>query len=136
MEDQNQQGGGIPAPRSADDELRQAQTRRVLVGVMFVVAGVVLILNRASVFEVFGLWPLLLIGLGLSRIVGACCGNRRRSGFWLLGIGGWFALNEFTPLGYHHTWPLLLVIVGALIMWDAVAPGSRCAACAGGHHAS
>ncbi len=114
---------------------RQAQMRRIVIGLMFIVGGLVLAIDGRSIFDFLGLWPLLLVGLGLARIAGACCGGRRRSGFWLLGIGGWFALNEFTSLSYHHTWPLLLVLVGGLVAWDALAPAGRCPACAEGHHA-
>lgn len=118
-----------------DGAFRQAQIRRVVVGLMFVAAGLLLFFDRRSIFEVFSLWPLVMVGFGVSKIAGACCANCRRSGFWLLGIGLWFTLNQFTSLGYHDTWPLLLVLVGALLMWDAVAPASRCEACTEGHHA-
>lgn len=119
----------------ADALVRQAQVRRIVFGAMFIAGGLMLLFDRRSIFDVFGLWPLLLVGLGLARILGGCCARERRGGIWLLAIGLWFALNEFTHLGYHGTWPLLLVAVGGLIVWDAVAPGDRCPICAEGHHA-
>jgi hypothetical protein len=114
---------------------RQARVKHVVFGAMFIAGGVVLFFHQRDIFDVFGLWPLLLVGLGLARILGGCCARERRGGIWLLAIGLWFALNEFTVLRYHDTWPLLLVAVGGLIVWDAVAPRDRCPLCAEGHHA-
>ncbi len=113
---------------------RQARTRQVILGVLFVAGGVILLLHQLNIFYVFGLWPLLIVGLGVSRLLGACCAHGRRDGLWLLAIGLWLSLNEFTALRYRDTWPLLLVAIGGLIAWNAMAPPERCASCAGGHH--
>ncbi len=113
---------------------RQARVKHVVFGAMLVAGGVLLLLNHRDIFFVFGLWPLVLVGLGLARVLGGCCAHCRRDGVWLLAIGAWFALNEFTRLGYHDTWPLLLVAVGGLIVWEGVAPRERCEVCAEGRH--
>jgi hypothetical protein len=113
---------------------RQARARHMAFGLALAAAGVYLAVTGYSIFYVFDLWPLLLIGLGLSGIFGGCCRRGRRSGFWLLAFGIWFALPRFTDLGYHDTWPLLLVAIGGLIAWDALAPAGRCAICAEGRH--
>ncbi len=125
----------MDGPGARPDALaRHVRVRRLVFGAMLVAGGVVLFLNHRDIFFVFGLWPLLLVGLGLARILGGCCGHCRREGVWLLAIGLWFALNEFTGLRYHDTWPLLLVAVGGLIAWDGLAPSERCAVCAEGRH--
>ena len=114
---------------------RQVRIRHVTFGLLFVAAGVILALNGLSIFYAFSLWPLLMVGIGLARLLSACCGHSRRSGVWLLAIGAWLTLCNLTPLGYRDTWPLLLVVVGGMIVWDAVSPPAQCSFCAGGHHA-
>ncbi len=124
----------VPDAGHPDALARQARARHVVLGGLLVAAGVVLFLGRHDIFYAFTLWPLLLVGLGLARILGGCCTHCRRGGFWLLAIGLWFALNEFTVLRYRDTWPLLLVAIGGLVVWDAVAPRDPCVLCAEGHH--
>ncbi len=121
--------------QTTDRREREARVRRVTFGAVLVAAGVILVFHRLDIFHVFDLWPLLIVALGISKIVGGCCAHARRSGAWLLAIGLWLALNEMTSLRYRDTWPLLLVAVGALIVWDAVQPSDRCPLCAEGHHA-
>lgn len=115
---------------------RAARIRHVTFGGLLVAAGVILLLHQLDIFYVVGLWPLLLVGLGITKLAAGCCAHSRRAGAWLLAIGLWFSLNEFTSLRYRDTWPLLLVAVGALIVWNAVAPVEPCPCCAEGHHAS
>ena len=115
-------------------EARQARARHIGFGLALAAAGVYLTVRGLSVFHVFDLWPFLLIGLGLSKILSGCCRRGRRGGIWLLAIGGWFALPRFTFVSYHDTWPLLLVVIGGLMAWDALVPPGRCPMCAEGRH--
>ncbi len=117
-----------------DTIARRTHIRQMVFGATLVAAGVILVLDHRTIFHAVNLWPLFLVGWGASRLVGACCAHERRSGVWVATIGLWFALNQLTPLGYGDTWPLLLVAVGALVVWDAVSPVDRCPACAEGHH--
>ncbi len=32
----------------------------------------------------------------------------------LIAIGALFALGQFTPYGFHRTWPVLLILLGVL----------------------
>jgi hypothetical protein len=113
---------------------RESRAKHIGFGITLAAAGLYLAARGLSIWHVFDLWPFLLIGLGLSRILSACCRRGRRSGIWLLSIGGWFALTQFTLLGYHDTWPLLLVLIGGLVVWGALVPVEPCAACAEGRH--
>jgi hypothetical protein len=112
----------------------EARVRHVTFGVMLVVAGVILTIHQLNIFHVFGLWPLLLVGFGISKIVAGCCTHARREGAWLLAFGLWFTINEVTSLRYRDTWPILVVAIGILIVWDAVWPSDCCSLCAEGHH--
>ncbi len=117
----------------AAERQERAPMRHLVFGLMLIVGGILLTLNGHGIEYVFGLWPLVPVGLGVDRILNACCTHRRRAGTWLLAIGSWLSLNAFTTLGYRDTWPLLLLAVGVLIMWEAVSPsGDRCPSCAEG----
>ena len=69
------------------------------------------------------LWPWFLIVLGLVRLTDQSTDARggtrgRRSAAWLLFIGAWGLLNEYRLFGLHygHTWPLLLIGAGVLMV--------------------
>lgn len=103
-----------------------ARGKELVFGGMLIAAGLILFANGLSIWGVFGLWPLIVVGIGLSTIVSACCMARLRSGVMTAVIGLWLSLNEFTAVRYRDSWPLLLVAVGGLMAWGAIAPGSRC----------
>ena len=43
----------------------------------------------------------------------------------LITVGILFALDNFTPYGFHQTWPVILIVVGVLTMLArASRPGS------------
>ena len=111
-----------------DSNTARVNLGRVVIGAAFLVWGLLLTLNQIGVtyvqrVGVGALWPLILVALGIGKVAG--CDSRRglRSGMWLLVMGLWFALNEFTVFGYHDTWPLLVVAVGAMMVWDVMAGG-------------
>jgi hypothetical protein len=98
----------------------------VAVGAWLVLSGVLLTLDQMGLVEVrsFGrLWPLLLIALGLARLLLAREGSQ--SGFWLLAIGSWFALDYFLGYRVQDTWPLVIVAAGLTIVWNATVGSSR-----------
>ncbi len=102
-------------------------------GAMLIVAGIILFVKGLSIFFVFGLWPLVIVGIGVNMLATACCMRRVRSGVMTTVIGLWLSLNQFTAVRYRDSWPLLLVAVGGIIVWGAVAPARPCAACEGRH---
>ena len=50
--------------------------------------------------------------------------TRRCGAVWLLFLGAWGLVNEHRLLGLHygHSWPVLLIGAGALIVWRAMDP--------------
>jgi hypothetical protein len=40
----------------------------------------------------------------------------------LITVGALFALNNFTPYGFHQTWPVLLIVFGLLSLLRRAAP--------------
>jgi hypothetical protein len=97
--------------------------------------GTLLLLDRLDWWGVklnVPLWPWILVVLGLVRLSDRStdarrCMRGRRSAVWLLFIGAWGLLNEYRLFGLHygHSWPILLIGAGALIVWrsmDEIAP--------------
>lgn len=39
----------------------------------------------------------------------------------LLTLGALFLLNEFTRLTFHSSWPLLLIVIGVVMVWQHAA---------------
>ena len=102
----------------------------VALGAALVAWGLLLTLHQTGVIylrHVGALWPLLIAVLGMGKIAGSATHRGRRSGMWLLVIGLWLSLSRFTVfgyhVGYHETWPLLVVAAGAIVVWDVLAGG-------------
>ncbi len=92
-------------------------------------AGILILVERLQLADVhlsLRLWPLVPLGFGLMRLIDPPVRSDGRSegrsgGFWLAGIGCWGLVNEFNVhgLGYHNSWPLLLVLAGLSIVWNS-----------------
>ncbi len=103
---------------------------RVVFGLVVMLVGALLLLDRLDWWGVrlnVPVWPWLLIVLGLVRLSDGStdargCTRGRRSAVWLLFIGAWGLLNEYRLFGLHygHSWPILLIGVGVLIVWRSM----------------
>src|SRR5436190_604539 len=82
--------------------------------------GVLLLLDRSGALTWPGalrIWPLLLIGYGLSRMVVSRFEAPR--GLFPLALGIWFLGGQARWFSLRETWPLLLVALGLGIAWSA-----------------
>ena len=113
---------------TTQDHPRQSDSGRVFAGLVIVLAGLALLLDRRAIWEVrmsFHYWPLLLIALGALRLLDPPRSDgrppSRRAGAWLLYVGCWGLLNEFHlfGFGYQTSWPLLIVGAGIGMVWRA-----------------
>ena len=105
-------------------------------GVLIGAVGLLLLADRFAdrdVPLVTAWWPFLIIALGTIRLVNPepppRRGGRRsgRSGAWLVVVGLWGLANEAHLFGFHYgnSWPLLVIAVGAMMIWSALDPGCR-----------
>jgi hypothetical protein len=110
------------------DHARQSDRGRVFAGLVIILAGLALLLDRSAIWEVRmsrHYWPLILVALGALRLLDPCCDDGRprspRAGAWLLYVGCWGLLNEFHLFGfsYRTSWPLLIVGAGVGMVWRA-----------------
>jgi hypothetical protein len=83
-------------------------------GLLVLAAGVLFALEAFDVLEpgtVWQYWPVALIVLGVAQLIlpGAC----KSGGVILIIIGVAFQFD----IGWRYIWPILLVLLGALIIW-------------------
>src|SRR5436190_3471473 len=96
-------------PSASSDQ----STVRVTLGALLVAAGAALLLERLGAMPLEWrdrIWPLLLIGYGLARLLQPRSQGRvglffvLSGSWWLAGVSGWLSLER--------TWPLLVVAIG------------------------
>ena len=99
---------------------RKRSDKRFYFGVLLIVLGVILILERLdlipeSLADALISWQMLLVGVGILALIG---GNRT-AGVVLMVIGGTFLIPEFFTVPHEIRriyWPMILVLVGILIL--------------------
>jgi len=108
-------------------EARVPDRGRVVAGVVILAAGVALFLFQLAGRDVdFGtLWPLIVVGVGLTRFVDMENAQRRGHGLLIMLVGGWLLINTFEVggLSYGDTWPLLLILLGLARLFDPTGRG-------------
>ncbi len=93
--------------------------RRWVAGTLLIIIGVILLLGRLDPpghWHMHGLWPLILIAIGLVRLFGA---DRRRpagSGLGLVLVGAIFLLHTQGVFMLDDSWPLFIVVGGLSIL--------------------
>jgi len=105
----------------------RADLARMAVGLIVLATGLTLLANQLDwihVHDIGNLWPLILIGIGISSTANAPTLDKRRSGLLLTFTGCWLLIAslELFGMGYHTAWPLALVAVG---LARVLAPSSR-----------
>jgi hypothetical protein len=107
---------------------RTIQTRwtgRLLFGCIMVTLGILWTLDNlglADASSVLRWWPSLLVAYGLLRVTGVDGVHRPVSGSVFLLIGGWMLLRELdiVQVSIFHLWPVILILLGAAIMWRSL----------------
>lgn len=115
---------------STPDDSSRTQNRAILIGLVFIFAGLALLADRIGLTgtHMSGRnWPLLLIVYGGVRFLTAAGDPVRRrhsrwTAAWVIYLGLWFLINEFHIFGlwYDTSWPLLIVWAGVRIMSRAI----------------
>ena len=98
------------------DDLHPRQGN-IVIGVMLVLIGLALALDRAGVIAWTGhwtLWPVILIGIGLASFVQSPPGAPKRGLLFMIG-GLWLLGGEMGLVSLANSWPLLVVAFGVVI---------------------
>jgi hypothetical protein len=101
---------------------------RVTVGLILLVLGILMLVDRMNYFDVSAmqLFPgMVLIALGLARLAVAQVAPVTKSsrgtvrhGLWLMTVGTWLIVNALHLFGltYATSWPLLVIAGGVFIV--------------------
>ncbi len=103
---------------------------RAIAGVAILAAGVVLLIFQLTGhdLDIGTLWPLIVVGVGLSRFVDFSDGEKGRhrgSGMVTMLVGCWLLINTLGlfDLTYRDSWPLLVILLGLARLFAASGRG-------------
>jgi hypothetical protein len=121
-----------------DSRLSHVRTGTVIAGATVVALGVAMLLDTTELVDINSgrlIGPFVLIAMGTAVLFGGgrCRGDeddagrekfrragRQRSagGIWLIGLGCWLLISQTGLFGltFGTSWPLLLILVGALMV--------------------
>jgi hypothetical protein len=106
---------------------RRRDGGRLALGLLLMVLGALLLADQLDLLHIRGVWnywPLLLIGLGVARIVRPDDRDKdgRWGGVWLLMVGIYCGAStwHWFGLGWHNSWPLMIVAAGTMIVVRAI----------------
>lgn len=95
-------------------------TGRIVMGALLVAAGAALLIERLGAMPPIwrnGVWPVLLIGYGMARLLQPS-GRGREGLFFVLG-GAWWLAGASGWISLERTWPLLFVAAGLSMMFQS-----------------
>jgi predicted membrane protein len=104
----------------------QGGTHGIIFGVITILAGVLLLLDRMDYFNfrsVWKLWPLIFVGIGIAKIVDSFDSTGRVFGGFLTVVGGiWLARNfGLIRLDSEYLLPIVLIGFGLVLLYRAIA---------------
>jgi len=94
---------------------------RTTLGLVLIALGLVFTLDSAGIMRIGGLarwWPLLLVGAGIVKFRQPRTDGQRASGIAMLLLGGFFQATSL--LANSSGWSLIMVAVGAFLVWLGV----------------
>jgi len=103
---------------------------RMVWGGILILLGLIYALDAFGVLragDILEFWPLILIGVGATKISQAQFSSQRTGGFILVAIGGVFLLRSFHFVWFRgrDLWPVVFLIVGGFLVWQALARRRR-----------
>jgi hypothetical protein len=98
---------------------RRIHAGKLAWGTVMIALGGVLLVEQLDLFyfdHLIRLWPLVLVAVGGITWGTARGRDQRRSGLWLVALGGWLLVNTLGLLGFwwSTSWPLLIMAAGVV----------------------
>jgi len=101
-------------------------TPHLMFGLMIILLGVVFTLDNLDIADArtyLQYWPAGLIAIGVAKVLEARTGQGSSlGGLFFIGVGSWMLLDtlDIINVSLRDFWPLLLVMVGGMIVWQAL----------------
>jgi len=98
---------------------------RLIIGLVVIVAGLMLLLQRLDLgvdIHLGDYWPVLLIVLGIAKILQPKHSRHIFCGFVLVGIGVLFQLNNLGIIDFwfDDLWPIFIILIGITIIRSTI----------------
>ncbi len=102
-------------------------TPKLVLGVLVLALGVIFTLDNLGVVDggdILSYWPAGVMALGIAKVLQP---YGRGFGVALIVLGAWLLLErlELVPWSLWDLWPLILVAIGASLIWKTVVPRVR-----------
>jgi hypothetical protein len=99
--------------------MNEVDTRKgdIAIGATLVLAGIAVVLDRAGVLhwrDQWTLWPLILGGIGLARLLQSVPGEPKQ-GLLFLTAAGWLLLGESGWVSLEESWPIAIIAFGLIV---------------------
>ena len=92
----------------------------IVIGVMLVLTGVAIMLDRSGVLTLrdhFTLWPIIFGGIGLARFLQTRPGEPKQ-GLVFLTAAAWLALAEAGWVSFADSWPIVIIVLGVIVAFN------------------
>lgn len=89
----------------------------IVIGVMLVLTGVAIMLDRSGVLTLrnhFTLWPIILGGIGLARFLQSRPGEPKQ-GLLFLTAAAWLLAAEAGWVTLAESWPIVIIVLGVMV---------------------
>ena len=89
----------------------------VVIGIMLVLTGAAILLERAGILhwkDQWTLWPLILGGIGLARFLQSVPGEPKQ-GLLFLTAAVWLLLGEAGLMSPADSWPIVIIVLGVMV---------------------
>ena len=98
-------------------DTRYGNKGNIVIGATLVLTGLAIVLDRAGVFhwrEMWTLWPLILGGIGLARLLQSAPGEPKQ-GLLFLAAAVWLFLADGGWVSLEDSWPIVIIAFGLIV---------------------
>lgn len=109
-------------------ELTTRLSPRLVFGLAIMALGALLTLDNLGVLDARPLlrfWPVALIAMGVAKLMQPAATGQRTSGIIWLSLGVAFLLHSLRLIDFDKLWPVVLLVIGARIVWKAAVRSPR-----------